>query len=81
MSVLKIMRDPYQTSSYFSLELYWIACLLCKTNHSLLFLIFLILVILFLIVDPCTLPMYLGVPFLISIKLITYQKKIIFLTN
>ena len=81
MSILKIMRDPYQTSSYSSLELYWIACLLCKTNHSLLFLIFLILVILFLIVDPCTLPMYLGVPFLISIKLITYQKKIIFLTN
>ena len=47
VGVLKIMRDPYQTSSYFSLELYWIGWL----------------------------PVYQGVPFFISIKLITYKKK------
>ena len=39
------MRYSFQTSSYFSLELFWISCLFCETNHSLLFLIFLILVI------------------------------------
>ena len=27
------------------------------------------------LLTPCTLPMFLGAPFLISIKLITYQKK------
>ena len=45
VGVLKIMRDPYQNSSYSSLELYWIGWLLCETNHSLLSLIFLIHVI------------------------------------
>ena len=34
---LKIMRDSYQTSSYFSLELYWIGWLLCETNNSFFF--------------------------------------------
>ena len=38
VGVLKITRAPYQTSSYFSLELYWIGCLVCETNHSLDFL-------------------------------------------
>ena len=35
------MRDLCQTSSYFSLESYWIGYQLCKTNHFLLFLIYL----------------------------------------
>ena len=39
------MRDPCQALSYFSLEPYWIGCLLCVTNHFLLFLIYLIYVI------------------------------------
>jgi len=53
------MRDPYYTSSYFSLELYWIGWLLCEINHSLLFLISLILVIFVLeLLIPCTLPEY-----------------------
>ena len=39
------IMPQYLTSSYFSLELYWIGCLLYETNHSLLFLFFLILVI------------------------------------
>ena len=37
--VLKILRDLFRTSSFSFLELYWIGCLLCKTNHSLLLLI------------------------------------------
>ena len=45
VDVLMILRDPYLTSSLFSLELYWIGCLFCETNHSLLFLFLLILVI------------------------------------
>ena len=45
VDVLKIMRDSYQTSSYFSLELNWIGWLLCETNHSFLFLISLIIAI------------------------------------
>ena len=54
---LKIMRDSYQTSSYFSLELYWIGWLLCETNHSFFFfLISLILVIFVLeLLTLCTL--------------------------
>ena len=70
VDVMKIMRDPYQTSSYFSLKLYWIGCLLCKTNHSLLFLLFLILVIFLL--DLLTLVHSLCIKvslFFISIKL------------
>ena len=50
---LKIMRDLCQTSSDFSLELYWIGCQLCETNHFLLFLIFLIYAI--FVVDLLTL--------------------------
>ena len=74
VGVLRILRDPYLTSSHFAL--YWIGWLLCKTYHSLLILISLILVIfVFELLTPCTLPMYQGDPFLISIKLITYQKK------
>ena len=42
---LNIMRDLCPTSSYFSLEPYWIGCQLCKTNHFLLLLIYLIYVI------------------------------------
>ena len=54
---LKIMRDSYQTSSYFSLELYRIGWLLCETNHSFFFfLISLILVIFVLeLLTLCTL--------------------------
>ena len=69
------MRDTYQTSSYFSLEFHWIGWLLCKTNHSPISLIFLILVIFVLDCWPIYTPCVLGCPFFISIKLITYQKK------
>ena len=75
VNVLKIMRDPYQTSSFFFLQLYWIGCLLCKTNHSLLFLLFLFIVIFLL--DLLTLVHSLCTRvsiFLISIKLFSYQK-------
>ena len=66
------MKDPFNTSSYFSLELYWIGWLLRETNHSLLSLISLILeIFLQLIVDPLYTPYVL--PFLISIKLTTYK--------
>ena len=58
------MRYSYQTSSYFSLELYWIGCLLCETNYSLLFL-FLVIFVLNLL-TPYT-PTRVT-PFLISIK-------------
>ena len=75
VGVLRILRDPYQTSSHFSLELYSIGWLLCKTNHSLLILISLIPVIfVFELLTPCTFPVYLSAPFLISTKLITYQR-------
>ena len=46
--------------------------LLCKTNHSPLSLIFLILVIFVLDCWPLYTPCLLGCPFLISVKLITY---------
>ena len=72
---LKIMRDSCQTSSSFSLEPYWIGCQLCKTNPYLLFLIYLICHFCTWFVDSCTLPMYLGVLFFISINFITYLKK------
>ena len=74
VSVLKIMRDLYQTSSYFSLELYWTGWLLCKTNHSPFSLIFLIIVIFVLDCWPLYTSSVVGCPFLISIKLITCQK-------
>ena len=63
VGVLKIMRDPYQTLSYFSLELYWIGWLLCKTNHSLLLLISLILVIFVLELLTLYTPYVLGCSF------------------
>ena len=74
VGVLKIMRDLYQISSYFSLELYWIGWLLCKTNHSPFSLIFLIIVILVLDCWPLYTSSVVGCPFLISIKFITCQK-------
>ena len=65
------------TSSYFSLELFWIGCLPCETNYSLLSLVFLILVIfVFEYLTPihslCTRVFFLNLK---SINLITYQKK------
>ena len=70
------MRDPYQSSSYFSLELYWIGWLLWKTNHALLLLISLILVIFVLeLLSPCTLPMCQGVPFFYINKTYYLSKK------
>ena len=45
VDLLKILRDLFQTSSYSFLELYWIGCLRCKSNHSPLLLISLILAI------------------------------------
>ena len=66
------------TSSYFSLELFWIGCLPCETNYSLLSLVFLILVIsVFEYLTPihslCTRVFFFF--FFKSINLINYQKK------
>ena len=59
----------------FFFKLFWIGCLPCETNHSLLSLIFLDSCCNF-----CIWPLYtlcvLGCPFLISINLITYQKSL-----
>ena len=57
------MRDPFQFSSYFSLEPQSIGCLLCETNLTLPFPIFQIFAIFVLdFFEPCTLPVYQDVP-------------------